>query len=213
MKKLFLPFLLAIGLALPASAQDEELTSIFAISPIGAIKGGLDVVYQMKITNFLALTVPASFYYDWTYPTAVGIMVNKTGDFTSTKAPISYAGGLGAKFLLAGNGIADSFYIEPRISAGYTQFGVKYNAQGKEKTLSNSHVYLFPMVRFGWDWVYKTGVYLSLGLGLGPKIYFKNKTEMPNDIDEKNNIRYMVPSEKQKIALAGDGEFKIGYAW
>ena len=67
MKRIILQFLLVAGLCLPASAQNEERSMVLAISPIAAIGGGVDVLYQAKMTDFLAITVPVSFYYRWGY--------------------------------------------------------------------------------------------------------------------------------------------------
>ena len=195
MKRIILQFLLVAGLCLPASAQNEERSMVLAISPIAAIGGGVDVLYQAKMTDFLAITVPVSFYYRWGYSKTVQWLSDRTEDFSQTKAPISYSAGLGAKFLLAGRGIADSFYLEPRIIGGYNQFGAKYSSKNVEQKIEYSHYHVSPMLRFGWDWVYDSGVFLTLGLGAGPKFYIKNQSEIPTEIADKH-IKYLLPSEK-----------------
>ncbi len=215
MKRIALGFLLLAGLSLPLSAQDEERTMSLSVSPIGAILGGADLLYQVKVTDFLAITIPANFYYHWLVATAIKMVAKDNKDFSSTKAPISYAGGVGAKFLLANEGISDSFYVEPRVVFGYEQFGMKYSSANAIQKLESSSYRLTPLLRIGWDWVTDSGVFITLGAGAGVNFVFNNKTEIPDAIEDNFAVKYLLPlpSETKKVGFAWDTEFKIGYAW
>lgn len=202
-------FLLMICLSLPAKAQASDNLMALSISPIAPIFGGVDLLYQIKVTDFLAITVPGSLYYPWFLKSAVNFFVDKGVDIKTTKTPLNWATGLGAKFLIAGKGISDSFYVEPRVMLGYSQVGFAY--QGKK--LESSLYRVTPLLRAGWDFVFDSGFFMTLGLGAGINIFFNNDTIIPPDIEDKLAIKFLLSPRSQKINFAWDGEFKIGYAW
>lgn len=209
MQYLLRGLLLMMCLSLPAQALDDGKMMALSISPIAPILGGLDLLYQIKVTDSLAITVPASIYYPWYLKSAVKFLADKGDNIKTTKTPLNWTTGLGAKFLVAGKGISDSFYIEPRVTIGYSQVGFEY----LNEKLESSSYKVTPMLRGGWDFVSDSGFFMTFGLGAGVNIFFNNQTTIPSDIEDKFAIKYLLSPQSQKINFAWDGEFKIGYAW
>lgn len=205
MKKLVALLYLINCFAGSLHAQTDKTFSISA-SPISAILGSANLLFQAKLTNYLALTVPGNLGYLWMLPTLLDVAVKEKN--TYNKAPIMAGGGLGARFLLANQGLNDTFYIEPRVTLDYFQFGLK-NRLGdfSAKTLA-----LSPMVYFGFDWYYDSGFYLNLGAGVGFKYFLKNESIVPTGKENEYAIQKLFPVARN-FAFDYGVEFKIGYAW
>ena len=215
MKKL-LGFFVFAFFAVGALAENNDRTMAFSISPIAAIFGGVDVMYQMKVTDFMSVTVPGNFYYSWGKGSLVKFMAEKTGKFEQTKAPFDAAIGLGARFLLAKHGLSDTFYVEPRVYFGYEQIGLRVG----DYKIESETMRLTPMLKFGWDWYYDSGFYISLGAGIGMHAYFNHKQDVPADLKKNWASRTIllgwflgIPPEDKTFSLAAEGEFKLGFAF
>jgi len=193
-------------LALPLRAETERTMSISA-SPIALIFGNLDLLYQVKLTNYLALTIPGHIAYSWAAPKVVDWVLEEKSQ--QTLAPIRAGGGIGARFLLANRGLNNSFYLEPRVTINYEQFGLK-NTFGEFDTRKLS---LTPMARLGYDWYFDSGFYMSLGAGLGFNYFLQNKTTPPTSKADQTLIKYLFPEKDRRINFALDLEFKLGFAW
>lgn len=190
-------------------AETDERTMAFSVSPIALLRGGIDVMFQIKLTDYLSLTVPANFYYSWLKANTVKWLASQSKYFKEGKSPLDGQIGVGARFLMAKQGLSDTFYVEPRISLGYEQFGV---AIDNEKFESESMM-LSPMLHFGWDWYYDSGFYASLGAGLGAHVYFNNKTTVPKHLKDNLFVNLFFPPQDRKYGLAIEGDFKLGFAF
>lgn len=211
MKRKCLLGILAImaAFALPTQAENSDRTMAISASPIALIGLRVDLLYQYKLLNFLALTVPGKFGYNYFYSTFIEkFEKEKLGE--STIAPIDMATGVGARFLLSNTGLNNTFYIEPRLLIGYEQFGYKYG--GAKIEVSSARFQ--PMLQFGWDWYWDYGLYMNLGAGVGYAFRFAQKLEIPPKLNEfKDNalVGFFIPTTSGTLAL--DGEFKVGFSW
>ncbi|HXW52919.1 MAG TPA: hypothetical protein VEL47_02310 [Myxococcota bacterium] len=199
MKRMLLSTMLTLALG-NSSLAGSERTMAFGVSATGALLGALDVVYQIKLRENLLLTIPVHASYDLVKAIA------KWG--TVTRSPLTFYGGLGAKYLPSNNGLNNSFYLEGRLTFGYSQFGFRH-----EKLYDSMAWMLTPTVRLGWDWYLASGLYLSLGAGIGLDIYVKKKnSKLPKATDFLHK-RFFLPPRSRAVAFAMDGEFLLGYSW
>lgn len=213
MKKIVFASLFSLlGLNLMAQ-EDYGRTMAISLAPLKAVAGTAALVYQAKLSDNFALTVPVHFSYHW--PAAHAFKWLKLGEVEETKKPISYGAGLGARFLLSGNGLNDSFYLEPRVAFSYNQFG--YQFKGENLSAEFERYQLGPEFRFGWDWYYDSGLYLNLGFGAGYSFFLKNDVKESGDIDAKRTdkwaFRQAFPKKDALGMLVAGVDFAIGYAW
>jgi hypothetical protein len=190
--------------------QNEERSMAISVSPLAPIFGGISAMYQLKMTNFLSLTLPANFYYSWWKTSAAEFLSEKSktrGDVTHM--PLDISVGLGARFLLKNEGLNDTFYLEPRLMYGYEQFGYK----AVDLALESKAMRISPLLRFGWDWYYDSGFYMSLGLGIGFSYYFNNETTLPPKFKDNFLAKIFFPPQEKGMRVDWDAEFKLGYAW
>lgn len=196
--------------AFGAFAEQDDRTMTFSVSPLAVLGGGIDVMYQIKMTDFLSITVPANFYYAWLSSKLLELAAKESdASFTEQKSPYEAAIGVGARFLMAKRGLNDTFYLEPRLSLGYEQFGVTIAGN----KFDSQSMMLTPMLRFGWDWYWNSGFYMSLGWGLGANIYFNNKTVVPKEFKKNWFVKTYFPPEDRKYSFAWGGEYKLGFAF
>ncbi len=209
MRKHLFGCLLPLFLAFSTSARSEERSMVISGSILAPIAGGLDIQYQYKLTDYLSITIPGYFYYNWIASAIIKNADKQHGGFNQTIAPISAGGGVGARFLLANNGLNDTFYLEPRVKLNYGQFGFD-SPLGK---VESQTLALTPTANLGWDWYYDSGFYVGLGLGIGFNYFLTNTTELPTKIEESAAVKAWLPHEDTKVAFAWDGEFRLGYSW
>jgi hypothetical protein len=199
MKKIIITIVIAALCACSVLAKSERSMAI-GIDPISAILGSVSVLYQVKLNNFLALTLPLDVGYDWLKKVGAGARL--------TRAPIHFSFGVGTKFLMKRQGFVHSFYLEPRIIANYSQFGFLGYKLYDSKAWS-----LTPLFRLGFDWYFASNFFMSLGAGIGANFYVsKRDTKLPKETDFAN-IRLAFPPRGRIISLALDGEFMIGASW
>lgn len=209
-RKLIFGFVLAMALAIPSYSQNDERSMSLSANVIAPILGGADLLYQLKLTNYLALTVPGHFYYLWPVATMLGVIEKGTAEkIKQTKAPILAGGGLGARFLMAQAGLNDTFYLEPRVTLHYGQFGFD-TPDGKVESQSFA---LKPMGLLGWDWYFDSGFYMGLGGSIGFSYLIKNNTTYPDKIEKNNAIKTFLPPENSRFMLAWGLDFRLGFAW
>ncbi len=211
-------FLLVCSLSLLGfglMAQEEyERTMNISLAPLKAVAGTASLVYQAKLSDYLALTVPLQFSYHW--PVGVSLKLFKVGtEIEETKKPISYGAGLGARFLLAGNGLNDTFYVEPRAAFSYNQLG--YTIAGANIGSAFERYQLGPELRFGWDWYYDSGLYVNLGFGLGYSFFLKNDVTDIGNFESKREdkwwLKYVLPRQDALGIPVADIDFALGYSW
>jgi len=174
MKSMKLVALLIFSLAAQNILADENprKTVEISINPLSLINGTLPVTVRVALTQKIALGV---FAY---------------GRFLSWGEGRIHGGGGGisTKFFLTGSAISDSWFVEPGISAGYTNHGQGFWG-------------LYPSILAGHTWVWNSGFTLNLGLGLSygftfvDKDFWLNKTAF--------GIHGIMPT----------GEFSLGWAF
>ena len=207
MKKI-VGFLLLALLASSSFAENNDRTMAFSISPIALLGGGIDAMYQYKLTEYLSLTVPANFYYSWFKTSLVGTVGTAEKRVKETRSPFDAQIGVGARFLMAQKGLNDTFYLEPRLLLGYEQFGVNVgDSKFEAETLT-----LTPMLRLGWDWYFDSGFYMSLGGGVGVNTYLNKVSKIPSKYKDNFVVGLYFPPQNRSFSLAWEGEFKLGYA-
>lgn len=214
-KKIILAITMLTVLSMPVAAQDSDRSMSVSVSPIVTIFGSADLLYQLKLTNYMSLTVPFVFSYFWPMENLINLAnkENQKSVVTISKAPITIKGGLGTRFTPFSQVMHDSFYLEPRINLAYSQFEADFTDSGK---LSLSSIKLNPMLMLGWDWYWESGFLASLGGGIGYAFNLKNQSDIPPKLAEAmKSVGGAVPnfSSKSEGNLAWDLEFKLGYAW
>lgn len=207
MKKIIGLLILAMS-AFASFAENNDRTMAFSISPIAAIRGGIDVMYQLKLSHYLSLTVPANFYYSWFKSEVVSLSIIGHKSIKETKSPYDARIGVGARFLMAHKGLNDTFYLEPRLYLSYEQFGFNIDNYKFE----SEALILTPMFRFGWDWYYDSGFYVSLGAGVGVNTYLNKATKIPKRYRNDVFASAVFPPLEGAFGIAWEGEFKLGFA-
>lgn len=209
MKAYFLAVLAALSLFTAEAQANNDRTMGISASPISMFLSRFSLLYQYKVFDFLALTVPAKLNYAWyTNSLAKNLKDSKAGEITKT--PLDFAVGLGGRLMLNNKGLNDSFYIEPRVWLGYEQFGLKVENEAFEVTTFK----IEPILNFGWDWYWEHGFYMGLGFGIGYAYHFKQETNAPKaaeKLKESSFLGMFLPFTPGTIT--GDSELKIGYSW
>lgn len=209
MKVHLLAVFTALSLVTAQAQANNDRTMGVSVSPIALLGARFNALYQYKLFDYLALTVPGKFSYNFSYAKFAELLSEKSvGE--QTLSPFEASLGVGARFLLNNKGLNDSFYVEPRAWLGYEQFGVKAAGQELEfKTMKFQ-----PMFNFGWDWYWDYGLYMGLGFGIGYAIHFNQTVKLPDEMKKlKENALagFFFPITPGTLAL--DSEFKVGYSW
>ncbi len=220
MKHKLLPLTFLLLFAAGAMAKDKEhdhdseRTMALSISPVSLIFGSANVLFQYNLGSFISLTLPAGFAYYW--PIAKALEWAHKGDakLTSTRAPISVSGGLGARIYPTGKGMNSGIFAEPRFSVSYSQFGASASGQAE---LLWTRVTVSPMIYFGWDWFTDWGFYSSLGAGIGYGYDVKSETTLSPSLRDAvkmvGRAVSLVPNPDSRGKFDWDLEFKLGFAW
>lgn len=214
LKNYVLGLLFCLAFSSHITAEEHDRSMALSISPVALIMGNADLLFQVRLTDFMALTVPAGFGYNWLLATFMGWFdKSSSGKISTTKAPISAEGGLGLRFTPFSRVFHDSFYLEPRLTAKYSQF----EADLGSKKLGWQKVTLTPAVNFGFDWYYDSGFLLSLGAGVG---YAVNLDSKEHHVPEALIEGFKTASRIWPTKIYGaegqwvwDLEFKVGYSW
>jgi hypothetical protein len=222
MFKRILSFSSILLLASTLSAEntpDTKRTMVVSVSPLAPVMGTLDAMFQYNVLDFLTVTVPGIFSYDWVLGSAVKLFGKASdGQIKITKAPIKVGGGLGARFYPSAKGMTDGFYLEPRFSVLYKQFGAEISSLGKAEW---SAVSIIPTLNLGGDWFFDSGFYITFGTGLGYSYDVKQDfkiTAAKSDLKDALSVLgwflpSTVPSSTSKGRFVWDLDFKLGYAW
>lgn len=209
MKAYFLAVLAALSLFTAEAQANNDRTMGMSLSPIALLGARFNALYQYKLLDFLALTIPGKFSYNFGYAKVAEFLSEKSlGE--QTLSPFEAAFGVGARILLNNKGLNDSFYVEPRVWLGYEQFGVKASGQQLEFKAMKFQ----PMFNFGWDWYWDYGLYMGLGFGIGYAIHFNQTVNIPDEmkaLKENALVGFFFPITPGTLAL--DSEFKVGYSW
>jgi hypothetical protein len=213
MKALFFAILTVLSLfTAPLQASTDatnDRTMSISASPLSLLFGHINLLYQYKLFDYLALTIPGKFNYNYGAARLVEALSDKK-NVEIVGAPFETAIGVGVRFLLNKKGLNDTFYVEPRVFLGYQQLGIKADGEIFEvKTMK-----IQPMFNFGWDWYWNHGMYVGLGFGFGYTWHINQKLTIPKALEKFKNdagVGFFIPVTSGTFAL--DGEFKLGYSW
>jgi len=167
------------------------------------------MLYQYKVTDFLAITTPVKFSYSWLEK----LLIENFMEVKANSMPISFEVGVGAKFFMGSSkqkGLDDSFYLEPRLNFNYSQL----DFSSSTRKLNSTTMGLNPMAMLGWDWVYDDGFFMNLEGGAGVNFLVKNEANIDFGNSDANYFVNSYVSKKDdtwKMAYALD--FKLGYAF
>jgi hypothetical protein len=193
-----------------AKASDEK-TMALAVSPLHAVVSSANILYQYKVTDFLAITAPVNFSYNWVRK----LLIEKLFEQKSNSMPISFEIGVGAKFFMGSKkqkGLDDSFYLEPRLNFNYSQLDF---SSAKYK-INSTAMGIAPMAMLGWDWVYDGGFFMNLEGGAGVNFLVKNDTSTSLGDKDANTIVNAflgIPQNDDSWKFNYGIDFKLGYAF
>jgi hypothetical protein len=210
MKKIFISALMAMSLftSMSVKASDEKTMAI-AISPLQAIFLSADMLYQYKVTDFLAITAPVKFSYSWLRK----VMIENFLEVKSNSMPIAFELGVGAKFFMGSSKqtcLDDSFYLEPRLNFNYDQLDFASSTRKIKATTMG----LNPMAMLGWDWVYDSGFFMNLEGGAGPNFLLKKDISIDlGDKDANYFVNSILAKEDDSWKMVYALDFKLGYAF
>ncbi len=186
----------------------------FAISfsPISLLFGQMDMRFQIKLLDFLSLTFPMLVGFNYIHPLSYGqaLLKGNASDYETTALPLSLEGGIGLKLSTANNGLADSFFIEPRVTVNYWQLGVK-NSYGKE--FSWDVMGVKSMMLIGWDWYYDSGFMMSLAGGVGYQKNLGGEVYLSQGIAVSKEMARNIPDPNRHGEIDKMLEFKTGFVW
>lgn len=187
-----------------AAAQDNVSNRLVAItvSPLWALMSTLDATVAVKVTNFMAITVPGRIGYLWPLA-AIG---------ATDPTPLIAKIGAGIKFMTAANGLDNSFFVEPRVTYDFMQLGVNrpggydFSFKGEFKTVT-------PTLLIGGDWYWNSGFAMGLGIGAGWSFDVGNKLDASHN-GESASAKFSAAT----IPGFGPGldwtlEWKMGYSF
>src|SRR5262245_56618984 len=83
----------------PKIFAEKYLNMAISFSPLSLIGGGLSFMYQLKMTDFLSLTLPCDFYYSFLKSSIIR-RLSDGENIKEIKSPLSTSIGLGGRFLL-----------------------------------------------------------------------------------------------------------------
>jgi len=126
---------------MPARSDDTKNMSL-SIDPIDLFAGSIPLTFRVKVANRLSIGLSG---YDKIFG-------------TGTTQVLGVGGGLSAKFHLSAPAFTDGWYVKPEIMGGYWSVG---DAQEKSVGLG-----LEPRLLSGYDWIWSSGLSVSLGLGI-----------------------------------------------
>jgi hypothetical protein len=185
-------------LTFSVTAKSERFMA-FGISPISAILGGIDTVYQIKVNNLVALTFTAGASLDW-----IKLIGQKI-----TRIPLGFFSGIGTKLLLNRRGLKNSFFLEPHVDVHYYQLGF---LEG-QKLYDTKTWWISPIVKVGYDWYFDSNFFMSLGANFGANLYIhKNDRKLPKSSDFLNK-RFQFPPRGRMASLTGGVELMLGVSW
>ena len=159
MKRILLIFVFITGLSMSCFAQDdveENLPNIIKLNPISLAFGNINLMYQRAIGRSSAVQIGANYWYRFLGTEVTGFGVRGGYQFFVTNRTKSSPEG---------------FYLGPHLS---------YNSlTEKETDVSVNTVGVGLML--GYQWIWKSG--LSLDLGIGPMYTFASEDETENSFE------------------------------
>lgn len=151
MKKFLLVFGLSLAIIFQSYAQDdgENLPNVLKINPISLAFGNFNLSYQRALGKAHAVQIGANYWYRI---------------FGSEVSGLGIRGGYQFFLTTRTKDAPEGFYIGPQVS---------FNSI-KEKETNNSVTAYGVGVMLGYQWVWKSG--LCLDLGVGPMYQFASES-------------------------------------
>ncbi len=211
MKKIISLFVFMISLS--AFSESAERRFSLSAEPLKAIHGSLASVFQYKLNNYMALSVPVFVGTDWTstrFTSTLEVFANQI----YSSSFLFGGGGVGLRFLLNNNGMNDGFFVEPRLALHAHKFAV-YNED--VRLISSQRLSLNPSVVAGYTWFWDNGFYLSAGLSLGLSFHMSNDVNVQDQLAQrlKNraSVRRKLWADTSHFLMTWDYDVSIGYSW
>lgn len=170
------PPTVAVATELPARTMNVR------INPLGILVGSLSGDFDFRINEKFTLGPSIS------YMKASNILTDLSG----------FGIGLRGNWYLTGDALTDSWYVGPM--AGYASLSVSSPFLGTEST-SRGAFYVGTLV--GYQWVWKSGINLNLGLGA-------NFYSGGDSVVASNGVSLDVPYFH---GIVPNGELTLGYAF
>jgi len=150
MKKIILLTTFIIGMSVSCFAQDEaeeNLPNIIKLNPISLAFGNINLIYQRALGKSSAVQIGGNYWYRFLGTEVTGFGIRG-----------------GYQFFVTGRTktAPEGFYVGPHLS---------YNSLKEKETDVQNSVNTFGVgLMLGYQWVWKSG--LSLDLGIGPMYTF-----------------------------------------
>jgi hypothetical protein len=161
MKKIIMIFTFIIGLSMSCFAQDdveENLPNIIKVNPISLAFGNINLIYQRAIGKSSALQIGGNYWYRFLGTEVTGFGLRGGYQFFLTN-----------RTKMAPEG----FYLGPHLA---------YNSLKERETETQSSATTFGVgLMLGYQWVWKSG--LSLDLGIGPMYTFAQENNTENSFE------------------------------
>lgn len=210
MKKYLFSFLLLAWLSSPAKASDERTMNVNA-SVLRLVAGELNLQYQYKLLDFMSINIPLMGAYYWPYQAVASNFVDK-GIKMNTK-PWAFGAGLGVKFLAAGNGLNDTFFIEPRVSYRYEQYGFKAAVANISKEFGDINHTIGTTLNIGWDQYWDNGLMLTTSIGVGYAWFLKRDLKVPSEISDNKLLSWWLGEKNSPGRFVTDIDIRLGYSF
>ena len=191
------------------ATQDSNRNMAIAISPIQAVLLSMDLLYQYKITDFMAITTPIKFSYSPIKAKIFSKLISWSASSSDENKVMGFSFGVGSKFFMSSPkslSLNDSFYLEPRLVFNYNNTNI---AAGSNYYANNSSD-LDLLFIIGQDWLYDSGLFMNLEGGLGAKYIINNKIAHKLRF---SGAEIFLGSHDTNIIVAATFDFKMGYAF
>ena len=174
----------------------KNLTALFVFALLSSTVFADEHVVHPRKTMEISLNplklalgyLPLNFTIALTHKMALGLHAyGRFFGFGETKIH-GAGGGVSFKFFLSGSAISDSWFVEPGLDAGYSNYDKK------------GYWSLSPSVIAGYTWVWDSGFLINLGLGAEYTHAFVDKGFISKD---SFGLQGILPT----------GEFSLGWAW
>lgn len=170
-------FLFSLG----ALGETSPRNMVISANAVSAVHGSASVLFQYRLTDYLALTIPGFFGTNW----IANSMVSTMAVIANTKHESSLlfgGGGVGARFFVYNTGLNDGFFVEPRVVVNMSKYHLRNDTVD---LIKSNRVSLMPAVLLGYSWFWDHGFYLSTGIEIGGGFHMKNDITVENSLSER----------------------------
>lgn len=213
MNNKFLVAIFCAAFSLSGFSESSARTMVISAEPVKGLHGSLSALFQYKLTNFMALTVPGTFGTNWLavgFPKTMAVITDAKYDASL----LFGGGGLGARFFLNNNGLSDGFFAEPRVMVGMSKYTLNKDTT---KLIDSNRVTLSPSLLLGYSWFWDNGFYLSTGISAGFGYHVKNdiavEEGLASRLANKYFLRNCLWADKGSFRFDYGYDVSLGFAW